>query len=614
MSQDKKKQIETLHNFLQTMDLDSFSVMAQNLQLLIIVLDQELKLQFCNDIFFNVVGWDPKEVLGQDYVQNFIPPEMNFVVRTTLREIMNKNTSNYSGANQVVTRYRGTRFVNWNSIHLRSQNCKTEGMLCIGIDITEHHSLKDILNRAEMEKKILLDNISEAVVYYDKDGKIKQINQPFLDAIYSNRKLVLGSNYYQMFKHDHDYCKDNKDSLINAHQHTTEVQLSDGSEWECHDFPLKEDGIHLYQNMAILSPIHKSTVPPVNEHSPKKHPSNEKFPLIINKSSIDKHEGIGIFSEAMQEVMSQAEIIHRDRAVPVLIEGETGTGKEIIAKYIHYGKDQVKSPFIDINCAAITPTIFESELFGYEGGSFTGGRPGGQKGKLAIADGGSLFLDEIGEIPVSIQAKLLRVIQEREYYRVGGLTKITANVRLICATNVNLEMSMLEGKFRKDLFYRLEAVHIFIPPLRERPDDILPLAEMFLKTLSHEKGKDFESISSEAANLLIAYNWPGNVRQLRNVIERIVLMWNDKEIKPEHLSFLNKKRKNMQELPIKPVQFSGQEMNLPQDHLDLQDVNSKIIKQALSMHQGNITKTASYLGISRRSLSYRLKQMGINHD
>ncbi|MCL6478779.1 MAG: sigma-54 dependent transcriptional regulator [Peptococcaceae bacterium] len=185
---------------------------------------------------------------------------------------------------------------------------------------------------------------------------------------------------------------------------------------------------------------------------------------------------IGVFSQAMKKIFQQARKLHTDRSIPVLIEGETGTGKEVIARYIHYGDGNVTAPFVDLNCAAIAPNLFESELFGYEAGAFTGGTPRGQKGKLDLAQGGTLFLDEITEIPTDLQAKLLRVIQEKEFYRVGGLKKIKTDVRIVCATNVDIEKKVEEGAFRRDLYYRLNVGRISLPPLRERtepqnPDD-----------------------------------------------------------------------------------------------------------------------------------------------
>jgi DNA-binding NtrC family response regulator len=199
---------------------------------------------------------------------------------------------------------------------------------------------------------------------------------------------------------------------------------------------------------------------------------------------------MGIFSEKLEEIVNQAYKYATIRSFPIVIQGETGTGKEFIAKIIHYGEsDRAKvGPFIDLNCAAINSNLFESELFGYEAGAYTGGSPKGKKGKLDLAQGGTLFLDELGELSLESQGKLLRVLQEKEFYRVGGLKKISTNARIVAATNMNLEQAMNEGRFRKDLYYRLKIGMIVIPPLRERKEEILPLAIKFLMDFAQKEG------------------------------------------------------------------------------------------------------------------------------
>ncbi len=318
---------------------------------------------------------------------------------------------------------------------------------------------------------------------------------------------------------------------------------------------------------------------------------------------------IGIFSESMKRIFQQAEKFHGDRSIPVFIQGETGTGKEVVARFIHYGRDAVHAPFVDINCAAIPSNIFESELFGYEAGAFTGGLQKGRKGKMDLADGGTLFLDEISEMPLECQAKLLRVVQDKEYYRVGGLKKIKTDIRIICAANTDIDKKIREGRFRQDLFYRLNAGRIILPPLRERREEILPLAEMFLKRFASQKGKKFDKISDKAAGILRSHHWPGNVRELMNVIEYIVFMHDDETLEVEHLEELPQFQTRVfdKERGGNPVNFEN--CPLPPGGLDLKRLNDMIILRALKKHNGNITKTAAYLGISRRVLQYRLKRI-----
>ncbi len=322
---------------------------------------------------------------------------------------------------------------------------------------------------------------------------------------------------------------------------------------------------------------------------------------------------IGVFSDTLKKILAEAQKLHTDRSIPVLIEGDTGTGKEVIARYIHYGKGELTAPFIDINCAAISPSVFESELFGYEAGSFTGGLSKGQKGKFDIAAGGTLFLDEIAEMPIDLQAKLLRVIQEKEFYRIGGLKKIKTDVRIICATNLDIEEKVKENKFRPDLYFRLNVGRIFLPPLADRPDEILPLARLFLKDFSASKKKNFTRISPEAEKMLVSYKWPGNIRELKNIIERIVLMSDEKILDAGHLEILLKNaRGGSHELSKKPKQTAKidiKDFELPEKGLDLELFNTEIIKKALELNGGNKSDTANYLGISRRSLYCKLKHI-----
>jgi len=315
---------------------------------------------------------------------------------------------------------------------------------------------------------------------------------------------------------------------------------------------------------------------------------------------------IGIFSEEMRAVAEMAKRLHEDRSVPVLIEGETGTGKEVVARLVHYGDGEVAAPFVSINCSAISPGLFESELFGYESGAFTGARKEGMMGKLEFAQGGTLFLDEIGDLPLELQPKLLRTLQEREMYRVGGLKKIKLDVRIICATNRNLARLVEEGRFRRDLFYRLNMCRIYIPPLRRMKEAIAPMAQMFLEDCAAKKKRRFRFLTREAVRVLEEHQWPGNVRELQNTIERVVLLYDDIEVRPEHLRFLTpdgNERPVSGGTPLKPGSLV-----LPPDGLDLEALVSEITRKALAMFNGNKSRTAAYLGITRSALRSRLKR------
>ncbi|MEG6521348.1 sigma-54-dependent transcriptional regulator [Desulfotomaculum sp. 1211_IL3151] len=313
------------------------------------------------------------------------------------------------------------------------------------------------------------------------------------------------------------------------------------------------------------------------------------------------------YSDSMKEIYMLALKYHADRSIPILIQGETGTGKELIAKIIHYGKFDMGEPFIDINCATLSSSTFESELFGYEGGSFTGGLPTGKKGKFDLASGGTLFLDEIGEITADLQAKLLRVIQERCFYRMGGLKKIKCDARIICATNVDIDKKVKEGTFRQDLYYRLSVGMFVLPPLRERKNEILPLAKTFLRTFSHKRGRKFMGITDQAAKVLISYNWPGNVRELKNVMDRVTFLHDDYKLTPGHLETLQYEQRDERATDsLRPI-INPEGFSLPAEGLNLNLLINRIIDQALEIHGGNKTKAAQFLGMTRRSLQYRVE-------
>jgi len=313
---------------------------------------------------------------------------------------------------------------------------------------------------------------------------------------------------------------------------------------------------------------------------------------------------LGIFSRKFQAVVDNALRYNEDRNIPVLITGETGTGKEVMAKVVHYGdSDDISKPFVTVNCAAISASLFESELFGYVGGAFTGALPQGASGKMEAANGGTLFLDEVGEIPMPMQAKLLRALQERAIYRVGGNDRVALDVRVIAATNRDLEQQVQDGGFRSDLYYRLAVGRMELPPLREQKPSIPAMAQLFLAEFAREKQRDFRFINRDAVRMLEQYDWPGNVRQLRNLIEHAVLLYNAVELDSTHLTELEQR---MQGVPEPGHGGSGSlhvgAIQLPEANLDLDALTNEIVRKALDKFGGNQLATAKYLGLSRGRL------------
>ncbi len=283
----------------------------------------------------------------------------------------------------------------------------------------------------------------------------------------------------------------------------------------------------------------------------------------------------------------------------VLIEGESGTGKELVARAIHYSSDRANRVFIGVSCGALAETLLESELFGHEKGAFTGAAAQ-RKGKFELADGGTLFLDEIGDISPKLQMDLLRVLQERTFYRLGGTREVQVDVRIIAATNRDLSSAVRESQFRDDLYYRLNVINILIPPLRERREDIPLLVHHSIERLSHELGRDVDTISDEALKLLIDYDWPGNVRELENAVERALITCQNSQLSAREFSF------------ISPEGSPPRNWVVPPD-LNLHDLERAAIIDALTRNNGNVKESANQLGIDRSTLYDKIKRYGIPH-
>jgi DNA-binding NtrC family response regulator len=309
-------------------------------------------------------------------------------------------------------------------------------------------------------------------------------------------------------------------------------------------------------------------------------------------------------SRAMEELARTVNKVALADSATVLLTGESGTGKDLVARAIHARSSRHDHPFLEINCTALPEHLVESELFGHERGAFTDARER-KKGLAELADGGTLFLDEIGEIPRGTQPKLLRFLEDSAFKRVGGTTNVRVNIRVIAATNRDLESAIKNQSFRADLYYRLKVVPIQIPPLRERPQDIVPLAEYFAERLARELKRDPVPFTVAALRQLEAYSWPGNVRELRNVIERALILEDAPEIQLEHLP--------AEILGVALEDTNGSRLfQLPPDGVSLQDLELELIRQALARTGHNVTRAASLLGLSRDTLRYRLDKYDLS--
>jgi DNA-binding NtrC family response regulator len=317
------------------------------------------------------------------------------------------------------------------------------------------------------------------------------------------------------------------------------------------------------------------------------------------REALQTHRRIdGVIGEGgrMLEVFSLVRRVASSEAT-VLIRGESGTGKELIAKAIHYGSPRASGPMIRVNCAALPETLLESELFGHEKGAFTGAFAA-RKGRFELADGGTLFLDEIGDLPLPLQAKLLRVLQEKEFERLGSSKPVRVNVRILAATHRDLEALLKAGQFREDLYYRLNVVTITLPALRERREDLPLLMDHFLRRFAEKNKKIIRGFTQEAREMLLRYDYPGNVRELENIIERAVVLTRDDVI-------------GRADLPLTTHNVEGEENEQASLPAVVEGVERRMIREALARSGGIQTRAAELLGISERALRYKLNKYGL---
>jgi two-component system response regulator AtoC len=331
------------------------------------------------------------------------------------------------------------------------------------------------------------------------------------------------------------------------------------------------------------------------------------------------HEVVGV-SRKMAELMVFVRKVASSEATTILVQGESGTGKDLISKAIHYESSRSEKPFVAINCSAIPETLMEAELFGHERGAFTDAKQM-KKGLFEVADGGTLFLDEIGELSPLLQAKLLRVLEDQVIRRVGGVRDMQVDVRVIAASNRDLERAVRDGTFRQDLYYRLAIISIFLPPLRERRDDILPMVEFFIGRYNSKFKKSVRGISEETSKILHAYDWPGNVRELKNAIERAMILEDEAYLRPVYLPF------SVGQPPTGITAFeaaSGEQapqvlangrtlprLSIPEGGTSLEEVERALVEMSMKQANGNQTHAARLLDISRDALRYKLKKFGL---
>jgi transcriptional regulator with PAS, ATPase and Fis domain len=339
--------------------------------------------------------------------------------------------------------------------------------------------------------------------------------------------------------------------------------------------------------------LSRAELPPGGGSHPNRRPGEDE----------PSGQGTRIIAEsaAMTEVVKFANRIARSGVTTIMLQGESGTGKDLFARFLHEASPRRESPFVAINCAAIPETLLESELFGYEKGAFTDARAL-KKGVLELADGGTVFLDEIGEMPLHLQAKLLRVLEDQSFRRLGGVRDVTVDVRVISATNKNLGEAVRKREFRQDLFYRLNVIQIVLPALREHREDIPALAQHFIQFFNRKFDRKIEGTSAEAARQLQAYDWPGNVRELRNVIERAMVLEEQDRLTPVNLALGEDSAQQISSSLSPSPSRAG---------MSLEETEKSMLAEALQKTGGNQTQAAHMLGISRDTLRYRIKKFDL---
>jgi two-component system response regulator AtoC len=430
----------------------------------------------------------------------------------------------------------------------------------------------------------VFDQLTDALLLYDPEFRITGVNRSAEKLFGLTSEEMLGRHCQEIFKCS--VCEPNCGMLVGLNQApsapNTTVRLHTDNGMErlvvMRTNQMFDDAGQLTGVVATIKDITEEAAP-------------QKRAVIAQ-------------SPSMREVMNFVRRVSVSEATTILLEGENGTGKDLVAKTLHYESTRQAEPFIAINCAAIPDSLLESELFGYEKGAFTDARSQ-KRGIFELADKGTLFLDEIGEIPLMLQAKLLRVLEEQTFRRLGGLKDIHLDLRVIAATNKNLREAVKEGAFRQDLYFRLNVIQILIPPLRDRAEDIIPLTRFFIEHYNRKFKRNIEGATAAAEKLLATHDWPGNVRELRNAIERAMILEESSLITPPSLPIAISHPETGTVLPV-PASTG-----IPSEGLSLEDNEKNLLVRALEKTNGNQTQAARLLRITRDTLRYKMKKFNL---
>ncbi|MCI9595691.1 MAG: sigma 54-interacting transcriptional regulator [Firmicutes bacterium] len=462
-------------------------------------------------------------------------------------------------------------------------------------------------NQQTLTNQDLVNAALEAACFtlmVDKNGYIRFISELYAEYLGEPREYLLGKKVEEVIPTTKIY-----DVLASGEPVSGNTfELKDGRTLVCNWTPIK-DSYGEVKGVVVMSPLN---VPDAMEDLYKTiHQLKVTNELLANQAKGRTYadsimDTIIGDSAPMMEIKSILKKIS-NTAMPILLTGESGCGKEVVANAIHNSSIRKDAPFIKVNCAAIPKELIESELFGYEGGTFSGALRGGKAGKFELANNGDILLDEVEELPIDMQAKLLRVLQEYEIERVGSVKPIPLNARIICCSNRNLDTLVAQGKFREDFLFRINTMEIEIPPLRERMDDLPLLSEVIIERINSKYQLSIDSLSQEALDYLMSYSWPGNVRELQHSIERACALTDNRILTKEDFAFLKKKIGSETARPMEPEHASIQS-NLVKEK---SEAERHAFLAALEQTGGNKTKAAKLLGISRSTFYEKLKTLDL---
>lgn len=556
-----------------------------------LVVDKDAQIILINKSAARMIGVKTRDVIGKN-VLDVIPTSRLPMILRTGRPEANQEQVLANGLKIITTR-----------IPMIDENHQLIGAFAVFKDITEVVNLaEELTNQKEIQTMLeaVIQSSEEAISVVDEYGKGIIINPAYTRITGLSEDEVIGqpatadisegdeSMHMQVLK----TRKPVRGVAMRLGPHKREVIVNVA--------PVIVDG-KLKGSVGVIHDM--SEIKNLNREL------NRARQIIRTLEAKYSFEDIIGDSTEFQLAIEQAKLGAKTPAT-VLLRGESGTGKELFAHAIHNASDRKYNKFVRVNCAALSESLLESELFGYEEGAFSGAKRGGKRGLFEEANNGSIFLDEIGELSANTQAKLLRVLQENEITRVGGTKPISINVRVIAATNVNIEKGIINGTFREDLYYRLNRMPIHIPPLRDRKEDIPSLCNRLLQKINQDYGRNVEGVTPAAMKLLLQYNWPGNVRELDNILGRAVIFMNyhENEIDVHHIPELKMSQESKVELSLPPIS-NGESLNSL-----LEQYERNIIIDTLEKMKGNKTETAKALGLSLRNLYYKLEKLDIAND